>query len=162
MNKQQETTSRKTPAQPATVEITQHQSWRSVSTLYCAIALGSVVGSVLRWLASLGVHTVFGGAFPWGTLFVNVTGSFAIGFYAALTGPDGRLLVSPRARQFMMTGVCGGYTTFSVFSLETLQLVKSAEFYEFAFNIGISITTWLAAVWLGDALATQLNRLKGA
>ena len=137
------------------------QRWRTVALLYGAIALGSVVGSVLRWLASIAMLAAFGGGFPWGTFFVNVTGSFAIGFYAALTGPDGRLFVGPRMRQFVMTGVCGGYTTFSVFSLETLQLIQNGADGAAVLNIAISIATWFAAVWAGDALASRLNRLKG-
>lgn len=161
MDKQQETVPGKNHSQPVAVETAQYHRWRTTSALYGAIAVGSVVGSVLRWLAARGVHAVFGDALPWGTLFVNVTGSFAIGLYAALTGPDGRLLVSPLTRQFVMTGVCGGYTTFSIFSLETLQLVQSAAMDKAGFNIGISITAWLAAVWLGDAIGTQMNRLKG-
>lgn len=133
----------------------------TVALLYGAIALGSIIGSVLRWLASLGLHVAFGDAFPWGTLFVNVTGSFVIGFYAALTGPDGRLFVGSRTRQFVMTGICGGYTTFSMFSLETLRMMQNGAFVGASLNIGISIVTWLAAVWVGDAFASRLNRLKG-
>lgn len=136
--------------------------WRTVALLYAVIALGSTIGSVLRWLASAGLHAALGEGFPWGTLFVNVTGSFAIGFYAALTGPDGRLFAGARMRQFVMTGICGGYTTFSIFSLETLRLMQSAAWSEASANIGLSIVTWLAAVWAGDALASRLNRLRRA
>ena len=93
--------------------------------LYLAVALGSAIGGSLRWLASELIHAWSGAGFPWGTLFVNVTGSLAIGFYAALAGPDGRLLAGARQRQFVMTGICGGYTTFSVFSLETLRLAQA-------------------------------------
>ena len=101
----------------------------------------------------------FGDGFPWGTLFVNVTGSFAIGFYAALTGPDGRLFVSPRQRQFVMVGICGGYTTFSSFSLETLRLVQSGNAHTAFVYLFVSVITWIAGVWLGHALAARLNRL---
>jgi CrcB protein len=134
--------------------------WRATALLYGAITLGSILGSVLRWLASLGMHAAFGEDFPWGTLFVNVTGSFAIGFYAALTAPGGRLFAGPRIRQFAMTGLCGGYTTFSMFSLETLELFRRGAAAEGALNVVISIATWLAAVWAGDALASRLNRLR--
>ena len=95
--------------------------WRAVrqaASLYGLVALGSMIGGVLRAIASLGIHAHMEAGFPWGTLFVNVTGSFAIGFYATLTGPEGRLLVGSRQRQFVMTGICGGYTTFSVFRYE--------------------------------------------
>jgi CrcB protein len=103
-----------------------------------------------------------GPAFPWGTLFVNVTGSLAIGFYAALAGPDGRLFAGTRQRQFVMTGICGGYTTFSVFSLETLRLAQSGNLSAAGLNIALSIFGSLAAVWLGHGLGTRLNRLKGS
>lgn len=136
---------------------------RTVAALYAAVALGSMLGGVLRWLAGVVVHDGFGAVgFPWATLFVNVTGSFAIGFYAALTGPDGRALAGPRQRQFVMTGVCGGYTTFSIFSLETLRLMQSGDLRAAGLNVGISVVVWLAAVWFGYALATRLNRLKGS
>jgi CrcB protein len=92
-------------------------------------------------------------------LFVNVTGSLIIGFYAALTGPDGRLFVSPRQRQFVMVGICGGYTTFSAFSLETLRLAQSGNFGTASAYILVSIITWMAGVWIGHALAARLNRL---
>src|SRR5579863_665864 len=94
---------------------------------YISVALGSIVGAVARFLVSVLFVSQFGDGFPWATLFVNVTGSFAIGFYAALTGPDGRLLVSARQKLFVMVGICGGYTTFSAFSLETLRLVQSGK-----------------------------------
>jgi len=88
--------------------------------------MGSVVGGVARYLVSVLFVSQLSDGFPWSTLFVNVTGSFIIGFYSALTGPDGRLMATPRQRQFVMVGICGGYTTFSAFSLETLRLVQSA------------------------------------
>jgi CrcB protein len=94
-------------------------------------------------------------------LFVNITGSLVIGFYAALTGPDGRLFVGARQRQFVMTGICGGYTTFSAFSLETFRLLEAGNLPVAGLNVSISVVTWLLAVWLGHSLATQLNRLKG-
>ena len=126
---------------------------------YVSVALGSIVGGVARYLVSVLFLSQFGDGFPWGTLFVNVTGSFIIGFYAALTGPDGRLFVSPRQRQFVMVGICGGYTTFSAFSLETLRLVQSGNFGTASAYILVSIMTWMVSVWIGHALAARLNRL---
>jgi CrcB protein len=128
--------------------------------LYAAVAAGSVIGSLLRALASLALQATLGSGFPWGTLFVNITGSLAIGFYAALTGPDGRLFVGARQRQFVMTGICGGYTTFSAFSLDTFRLMQAGHFLLAGMNVGISAVTWLIAVWLGHSLAVRLNRLK--
>ena len=132
---------------------------RNAALLYTAIAVGSIVGSVLRWLVGLWSQAVVGGEFPWATLFVNDSGSFVIGLFATLTGPDGRLFVGPRTRHFVMTGVCGGYTTFSMFSLETLRAMQRGALGEAATYVAVSITTWLAGVWAGDAIASRLNRL---
>lgn len=135
---------------------------RDILALYGAVALGSAIGGLLRALASVAILAHLGPGFPWGTLFVNVTGSFAIGFYATLAEPDGRLRAGARQRHFVMTGLCGGYTTFSVFSLETLRLWQAGEPSFAALHIGVSVVGWLAAVWLGHALASRLNRLKGS
>ena len=126
---------------------------------YISVALGSIVGGVARYLVSVLFISQFGSGFPWGTLFVNVTGSFIIGFYAALTGPDGRLLVSPRQRQFVMVGICGGYTTFSAFSLETFRLVQSGDVRTATVYIFVSVITWITSVWIGHILAVRFNRL---
>jgi CrcB protein len=134
-------------------------SWNSF-ILYGYIAAGSVLGGVTRYLASLLIELIPG--LPWATLFVNVTGSFVIGFYGTLSGPDGRLFASVRQRQFVMTGFCGGYTTFSTFSLETFRLLKDGMAQTAFLNIAVSTVTWLLAVWLGYALASRLNRLKGS
>ena len=127
---------------------------RAEAALYTAVAAGSVIGSVLRWLV--------GFALPWGTLFVNLTGSFAIGFFSGMTAPGGRWFVGPRLRQFFMTGVCGGYTTFSMFSLETLRMLQQGKLVTAALYVALSLIAWLGAVWAGDGLAMRLNRLKGA
>ena len=133
--------------------------WNS-AILYGYVAAGSVLGGVARYLLSLLVEQIPG--FPWVTLFVNVTGSFIIGFYSTLSGPDGRLFASARQRQFVTTGFCGGYTTFSTFSLETFRLLEGGMARTALLNIAVSIVTWLVAVWLGYALANRLNRLKGS
>lgn len=126
---------------------------------YISVALGSIVGGVARYLVSILFASQSGIGFPWATLFVNVTGSFIIGFYVALTGPDGRLFVSPRQRQFVMVGICGGYTTFSTFSLETFRLVQSGNVQAASLNLSISVVGWMTAVWLGYALAARFNRM---
>jgi fluoride exporter len=92
--------------------------------LYFWIMLGSALGGAARYWFSGVVSNSIGETFPWGTMLVNISGSFVIGFFATLTGPDGRLLVSTTARQFVMIGLCGGYTTFSSFSLQTLNLAR--------------------------------------
>jgi CrcB protein len=125
---------------------------RSRATLYAAVAAGSATGGVLRYLVSLLTGPWLGVGLPWATLFVNVTGSFVIGFYAArIAARD----TDPRLRHFVTTGLCGGYTTFSAFSLETLRLAQMARLDLAALYIGLSVVAWLAAVWLGDALGRR-------
>jgi CrcB protein len=152
-----------TPAEvrPATAPPGWLTAARAALPLYGAVALGSALGGVLRALSSIGAVALFGPGLPWGTLFVNVVGSFVIGFFATLAEPDGRLFVGSRTRHFVMTGICGGFTTFSVFSLETLRLMQDHQMGLAAANIGVSVVTWLGAVWLGHALAMRLNRLGG-
>jgi CrcB protein len=135
---------------------------RATLTLYAFVALGGAVGAVLRWAMSAGVMALTGGGFPWGTLMVNVIGSAAIGLFARLAAPDGRLLVGPHSRQMVMSGFLGGFTTFSVFSLETLLQLQRGAWFEAGLYVAASLATWLGAVWLGDALGARLNRLKGA
>jgi fluoride exporter len=126
------------------------------------VMLGSALGGLARyWLSGLAAHHV-GETFPVGTLIVNVTGSFIIGFFATLTGPDGRVFVGMDARQFVMTGVCGGYTTFSSFSLQTLNLARDGEMALAGANAVLSLVLCLVAVWLGHIAANALNQLKGA
>jgi CrcB protein len=137
---------------------TTSSAWNTAS-LYACVAAGGVLGSVARYLASLLIQSAHG--FPLATLFVNITGSFIIGFYSTLSAPDGRLFSSARQRQFVMTGFCGGYTTFSTFSLETVRLLQAGQARTALINIAVSVVTWLLAVWLGHALASRLNRLKG-
>lgn len=152
-------------ARPAPAQRHRHARWEAIgsaATLYAAVAVGTVIGGVLRAIASLAIHGHAEPGFPWATLFVNATGSFAIGLYATLSGPEGRLLAGPAQRQLVMTGICGGYTTFSVFSLETMRLVEEGDLPAAGINVGLSVVAWLAAIWAGHAIATRLNRLKGA
>jgi fluoride exporter len=94
-----------------------------------------------------------GELFPFGTLVVNVTGSFAIGFFAAFADPEGSFLMSPQLRQFFMIGVFGGYTTFSSFSLQTVDFVRDGDWFKAGLNTLLSFVCCLAAVWLGRILA---------
>lgn len=130
--------------------------------MYLIVAIGGALGTAARYGLSGLVANMFGQTFPWGTLIVNVSGCFVIGFFAALTGPDGRFLVGGSARQFVMTGICGGYTTFSSFSLQTLNLVSDGEWLYAGGNVLASVTLCLFFVWLGAAAASFLNQLKGA
>lgn len=126
-------------------------------TTYLWIGLGSGLGGMARYWMSGVVAQRFGESFPAGTLFVNVTGSFLIGLVAALSDPDGRLLISPAARQFFMLGMFGGYTTFSSFSLQTLNLARDGEWMFSLANIALSVVLCLVAVWLGQLAGQQLN-----
>ncbi len=125
---------------------------------YLWVALGGALGSASRFWFSGVVARHFGETFPWGTLLVNITGSFVIGFFATLTGPDGRWMVPAWFRQqFFMLGVCGGYTTFSSFSLQTMNLLEEGEWFHAAGNIVLSVLCCLVAVWLGHLLAVTIN-----
>jgi|SRR5579864_5118100 len=116
------------------------------------VALGSAIGGVGRYWCSGAVARRYGEQFPWGTLFVNVVGSLIIGIFSGL-GPDGSNLVEPGIRQFVMAGICGGYTTFSSFSLQTLNLARGGQWIGVWANIIISAATCLVAVWIGFAVA---------
>jgi fluoride exporter len=128
--------------------------------LYLWIAAGSALGGVARYFCTGLAARLLGETFPWGTLFVNVTGSFIIGFFATLTGPDGRIFAGTTTRQFVMTGILGGFTTFSSFSLQSLNLANDGEWLQAGGNVVGSVVLCLVAVWLGHMLALSLNALK--
>jgi len=125
---------------------------------YLWVAIGGAFGSVARYACSGAVARMAGGAFPFGTMVVNVTGALLIGLLAALSIPEGRTLLPPSARLFTMTGICGGYTTFSTFSLETFNLMRDREWLQAGANVAFSIVLCLFAVWLGYAAGLKLNR----
>lgn len=131
---------------------------REVLLLYALVAAGTVIGGVLRALVSVWACNLPGPDLPWATLFANVAGSFLIGFYATLTGPGGRLPAGPRQRQFVMSGICGGVTTFSIFSLETFRLAQAAHWQAAGLNVGGSVLACLAAVWVGHVFAARFDR----
>ena len=113
---------------------------------YVLVALGSALGGVARHGLSVLIAQRLGAGFPWGTIFVNVTGSFLIGLVAALT--DARQNTQG-TREFLMIGVLGGYTTFSAFSLQTLALLREGRLLEATGNVAGSVVLCVAAVWLG-------------
>jgi len=129
---------------------------------YLWVAIGGALGSVSRfWINGL-VSEITGSTFPWGTMTINIVGSFVIGLVGALTSPEGRLDSPTRqfATQFLMVGVCGGYTTFSSFSLQTLKLIQDREWLYAGGNITLSVVLCLIAVWLGWALGSVFNSTK--
>ena len=132
---------------------------RKSAALYGLVALGTSIGGTFRALASFLPVGAFW--FPWTTLFVNVVGSFVISVYATLAGPDGRLMSSTRQRHFVMTGFCGGFTSFSIFSVETVRFLQSGQPARAALTVVVSVAAWLVAAWLGHLLAWRLNRPGG-
>jgi CrcB protein len=124
---------------------------------YLWIALGGALGSVMRFWMSNAVTQRFGMTLPWGTLFVNVTGSFLIGVLAGLSAPGGRLAGADSFRQFFIVGICGGYTTFSAFSIQTLDLIRAGQLLHAGGNVLLSVTLCLIAVWLGHLLGSTLK-----
>jgi CrcB protein len=122
------------------------------------VFIGSGLGGVLRWgVSELIATTRPGERFPWGTLVVNITGSFIIGLFATVTGTDGRWLAKDSFRVFFMAGICGGYTTFSSFSWQTLTLAESGQWFRAGVNVVASVVFCLLAVWLGHVIATAIN-----
>jgi fluoride exporter len=128
--------------------------------VYLWVAIGSAAGGIARFWASGAVARLIGETFPWGTMLVNIVGSFIIGFVATLTAPDGRVFVGSTARLAIMTGFCGGFTTFSSFSLQTLNQLNDGEYLQAGANIGLSVFLCLAAVWAGSAVAASINALR--
>ena len=133
---------------------------------YLWVAIGGALGSVSRfWLNGI-ISSKFGEAaqtFPLGTLIVNVSGSFLIGIFAALAIPEGRMDSQSRAfaTQILMIGICGGYTTFSSFSLQTLNLLRDREWLYAGGNVILSVILCMIAVWLGYLLGSTFNSMKG-
>jgi len=123
---------------------------------YLFIALGGAIGSVARAAISDAAVRLAGPFFPWGTIFINITGSFIIGLFAALTVSGSRYGLHADARAFVMIGICGGYTTFSSFSLQTFDLLRDGKPWAALANVGISVALCLAAVALGYAIAAAI------
>ena len=127
---------------------------------YIWIAVGGALGSMARYWFTGVATRLFGETFPWGTLLINIFGSFVIGFFVALTNQEtGRYLVDPNMRAFVTVGLCGGFTTFSAFSLQTLVLMQEGEWLHAGGYVLGSVALCLLFVWLGYVLATQLSAL---
>ena len=125
---------------------------------YLAVMCGGAVGTGLRlWLSGF-LAARYGETFPVGTLVVNVSGCFVIGLFNGLTSPEGVIFTSPLTRQVVMIGVLGGYTTFSSFSLQTLNLLNDGEWLRGSMNMFLSLALCMLGVWLGQSLAAVLNQ----
>ena len=131
---------------------------------YLWVAIGGALGSMARYGCNGLISAKFGESFPWGTVLVNIAGSFLIGFLGAIAGAEGRLDSQTRAftTQFFMVGVCGGFTTFSSFSLQTLNLIRDGEFLYAAGNVLLSVALCLLGVWLGYLAGSLVNATKGS
>ena len=130
---------------------------------YLWVALGGAFGSISRYWLNGVVAARCGETFPWGTMTINVLGSFIIGILGALTLPEGRMSSETRAltTQLLMIGVCGGFTTFSSFSLQTLNLVRDREWLYAGGNILLSVILCLIATWLGFLLGSVITPTRG-
>jgi CrcB protein len=127
---------------------------------YLWVALGSALGGVSRFWLSQAIADRIGATFPWGTIIVNISGSFVIGLFAACSTAEGPLSATARVFtvQFLMFGICGGYTTFSSFSLQTLNLAREGEWLHAGGNVLVSVVVCLIAVWLGYMLGQLISR----
>ncbi len=124
---------------------------------YLAVMAGGAAGVGLRMALSNWIANHFGQAFPWGTLVVNVSGCLVIGWFAGVTGPDGMVLTSPLTRQVVTIGILGGFTTYSSFSLQTVNLLAEGEFFYALANIFLTLLLCLAGTWGGLALAGAMH-----
>ena len=129
---------------------------------YFLVASGGALGSLARAWASNWMGARYGTGFPWGTLAVNVTGSFLIGVFAGIGLSGEKPGLTPGARSFLMAGICGGYTTFSAFSLQTLALAQQKTWLLASANILLNVGLCLAAVALGQWVGMALTSAWGS
>lgn len=123
---------------------------------YLWVAIGSALGGVARYgLTRLTLNV--SDTFPWGTIAVNVIGCFIMGFVGTIAVTSGRLAIPESFRLFLMVGVCGGFTTFSSFSLETFSMAQGGQWFKAAANISISVGVCLFSIALGHMVATRVD-----
>jgi CrcB protein len=125
-------------------------------TTCLAVMIGGALGALARYLVGL-LALPISGQLPWGTIIINVVGSFVIGLFGTLTLASGRFPVSETMRLFVMIGICGGFTTFSSFSLQTLDLMRGGALDRAAINIAASVVLCVAAVAAGHAVGAHFN-----
>ncbi len=121
---------------------------------YLWVALGSALGGVARYALTKGTLDL-SSTFPWGTISINILGCFLIGFFGTFTLVSGRFPVSENIRLFVMVGICGGFTTFSSFTLQTFDLLRNGAWLRAGFNVFASVLLCLLSVALGHLLAHQ-------
>ncbi len=121
-------------------------------TALILVALGGAIGSTARYVLAFAAARALPAGFPWGTIIINILGSFAIGWFAVLSAQNGRLPQTETTRAFVMAGLCGGFTTFSAFSLQTFELLRAGEHHRAFANIVVSVMFCLAATMLGATL----------
>ena len=131
---------------------------QGLARLYLAVGCGAAIGSLMRFLSGVFIVSEFGLKPFWTTAFVNVLGSFVIMLFATLTGDQGRWLVRPARRQFVMAGICGGFTTFSAMSLDSFLFILSGNPIGAAIYLGAVVSLSLVAAWVGHMLAERINR----
>jgi len=120
------------------------------------VTVGGALGSLARYAISVWALPL-SRDLPWGTIGINIAGSFIIGFFGTLTLAQGRYPVAENVRLFVMIGICGGFTTFSSFSLQTLELIRGGTMLRAGANIVLSVVLCVAATALGHLLAAPLN-----
>jgi CrcB protein len=120
------------------------------------VMIGGALGTLARYVIST-LASPISGQLPWGTIIINITGSFVIGLFGTLTLASGRHPVSENMRLFVMIGLCGGYTTFSSFSLQTLDLMRNGAMTRAAVNVVASVVLCIAAVAVGHAVGAHFN-----
>ena len=128
---------------------------------YLWIAVGGALGSMARYWLATSIALWTGSEFPWGTLAINVIGSFVISFFGLLTGRFPPFAVPPQARLFVTVGLCGGFTTFSSFSLQTVELARTGQPFRAATYVAASVTCCLAACAAGLVAAQALGTATG-
>jgi protein CrcB len=136
----------------------QPDVWGQVSMFYLWVAAGGALGSMARAWIAIAVARFTGPQFPWGTILINIVGSFIIGFFGTLTTSDSRFAVPADIRAFVMIGICGGFTTFSSFSLQTLELARDGRMGQALGNIGLSVAICLFAVTAGHYSAATIRQ----
>jgi fluoride exporter len=125
--------------------------------VYLWVAVGGAIGSVARFALGNAMLQAMGPDFPWGTLLINVSGSFVISFFGVLTGMNARFPMPPEARIFVTVGLCGGFTTFSAFSLQTVELARTGYPGRAALYVAASAALCIIACALGYVSAAALN-----